>query len=422
MATVFLHDTFNDTTDTLLENHTPEVGGAWSSVADSAKIKAADAGQNSPKLVGGNAAQALYANAVTPDGPNQVVFALVRTSNATSNNRSGVIARKQAGANTYYEASVSRADQLIRLSKWVNGTETVLASQSYTSTSTLWRAILFECTDAIKRLIFLQYNTIYVLTSTDNAITGAGTVGVKVSSIMELDELVAVNGPLLGYDLFTDTDSTLLQDHVPNLGSGWTKYDGANANIVTNVLKGTTTSRGRYLFDNLPATKEGIVILGGLYGPSGPMYQGAIARKQNGAETYYVGYMELGASPPQKLAKVVTGSEVVLASTTHSLGQLGYIMLVCYDGKKRMVASGGSAAFIETTNNDIPGLGACGLQLNSNDEIRFFGAAFGVAPIETLRSPVIGAMPQAVHRAAFWSPESQLFRRRASGLLVPVMA
>lgn len=122
----FLSDTFTDVDNTALQSHTPDIGGTWGRFVGTSDITIFNnlARLNTIDTVG-------YTNTATSATADYTVTAFVRTFDATNNNKVGVLGRKVGGAQTFYIAYMfggASGSRGFRLSKFINGSETVLST------------------------------------------------------------------------------------------------------------------------------------------------------------------------------------------------------------------------------------------------------------------------------------------------------
>lgn len=180
--TVFASDTFTDSDGTLLQNHTPTVGGSWT------------------KLVGGTGADIeIYSNRATPSGDGVVYYnggtpasaeydVTLTIKNAGSSNYTiGQYGRLSPAAETGYLAwVVSSAYYLYRA---VAGVFTELGIWATAPAAN--DVVKLEIRDATKRLFV---NGTQRISSGDNAVTAAGKAGLRcygTSSTFFVDDFSA---------------------------------------------------------------------------------------------------------------------------------------------------------------------------------------------------------------------------------------
>lgn len=179
MAYTF-HDLFNDTTGTLLENHTPDVGTSWSILYDSfttAVVEINADGTVSPDT-GNNGTGRAYRISPAPSGADIAIEADVYETDWTrinSYNR-GLFARSSGTDGlTHYAVSIlpnGHSDPSIRLYKTTSGSSTLLGSYDHDFVN--GDVVRFECYDSAKKV---YVNGVERISSTDNTVTGAGDAG-----------------------------------------------------------------------------------------------------------------------------------------------------------------------------------------------------------------------------------------------------
>src|ERR1700736_354279 len=114
-GTVLLSDTFTDATGTLLQNHTPDVGPAWTKVAGTPQV-------NANQAVGGSAGDNLV---VADAGAADVVQTLDMIFAASDSSRLYLVGRYSDSSNYWQVYNLAGT---WRISKVVAGAETVLAT------------------------------------------------------------------------------------------------------------------------------------------------------------------------------------------------------------------------------------------------------------------------------------------------------
>lgn len=102
----FLNDTFTEAQDTLLQDHTPEKGGAWSkhpSFGTNATVEAAGG-----RIVGSSlTAASVYVNGADPGSADHYVEAPFRLAAIDANNIPGLLVRVSLEAFTCYQCFIS---------------------------------------------------------------------------------------------------------------------------------------------------------------------------------------------------------------------------------------------------------------------------------------------------------------------------
>ena len=208
---VFVSDTFTDTNGTTLQSHTPNTGGAWSSIGQrlaNTSNSTRDAEINSNTLRNASTSTfefaAGYRNAAVPDSADYVISA---TANVVENNSAVSAATWELGARMSPTGTGSSVDRYAAriggnatgagtpgymISKVVSGAVTVLASDATAIPSGTY-ALEFRITDAAKQL---WVNGVQKLTTADNVITQVGRVGLLIGRQAggTLDSFVADTG------------------------------------------------------------------------------------------------------------------------------------------------------------------------------------------------------------------------------------
>lgn len=182
MAIIF-QDLFEEQADTLLENHTPDVGTGWTILYDSlttSVVLVKPVGQSASNVVGPDTSDsgAGRAFAIQP-APGAADVALevdvYETDWSRTNTYNRGLFARDTGGHTHYAVSIlpnGNAVDSVRLFKTVSGVSTLLGS--YDATLANGDAIRFECTDSEKAV---YVNGTKRISSLDNDITGAGGAG-----------------------------------------------------------------------------------------------------------------------------------------------------------------------------------------------------------------------------------------------------
>lgn len=187
MTTLFW-DQFQEAATTLITASTPETGTGWTEIyntASSAVIQVKPSGKSGATHVAGpstseNSVGAAYAISPAPGAADvRLEFDRYMLNWSVSNSYgTGVFARhsESGGNHTFYALLMVpnlHAEDSLRLYKVVAGTATLLGSYDHTFAN--GDEIAFECYDAAKKV---YANGAEVISSADNAITGAGNAGV----------------------------------------------------------------------------------------------------------------------------------------------------------------------------------------------------------------------------------------------------
>lgn len=172
----FLQDTFTDTAGTLLENHTPDVGGVWTKITGTGSLDITAGGQC--RLASTITGTVLYSNGANPGQSSYYVEARVASTGVDSASQVvGVVTRKQAGADTYYRAVLfggAAGSRGVKLTKVVAGTATDLGTYLFDWVANTGYILRLEVTPSNKRVFI---DGVERIASTDNEVTGAGTAG-----------------------------------------------------------------------------------------------------------------------------------------------------------------------------------------------------------------------------------------------------
>lgn len=176
--TLFVYDTFTGPNGTRLESHAPDTGGAWTQVRGRDIIL--DTNEATPDKTGG---RDIYTNAAAAPSAEYVVGVTVRFGSANTENYTELYARV-AGTSSY--AAFINAAGAWNITRYTSGVPTVLASGTTTALNPVTQAneIVFEVRNASKRLIV---NGVVVGTTTNNTLTGAGNVGLGLSTNIKGD-------------------------------------------------------------------------------------------------------------------------------------------------------------------------------------------------------------------------------------------
>lgn len=167
--TEFVRDTFTGPNNTLLENHAPDTGGAWTRVqGNGLRLRN---GEITPDKTNGTDR---YTNGAVPPSAEYTVGITASFISANADNYVELLARVTGGNG--YIAYVN-AQSAYTITRYVGGVPTVLASGTTAALNVgLANAneIVFSVTDASKRL---SINGTVVATVADNTVTAAGRAG-----------------------------------------------------------------------------------------------------------------------------------------------------------------------------------------------------------------------------------------------------
>lgn len=165
----FLSDTFTDEAGTFLENHTPESGGSWTRIADLAVISNA----NRARAESGTMA---YLAPGTPEGPEYDIASELVVFD--EDGRMGPVGRSDSEQNNgyFYDYEFEGGTKTWRIQKRVAGSFTLLGSFKETLELETAYPIVCEIRDAAKKLYVKGVERV---STTDNAVTDAGVVGLR---------------------------------------------------------------------------------------------------------------------------------------------------------------------------------------------------------------------------------------------------
>lgn len=179
----FLEDTFTDTDSTALQDHTPDVGGAWEKMAWGVGGDTTNDGViTDNKYVPTNDPAASYRNAQAPGGNEYDIECNVYNTVTTLRFFVALHARMtptgtaDADVDRYTVLMYRRLDE-VTLSKSISGSDTELDSSTWASASDL--PVKFEVRDAAKKF---YRDGVETLSSADDDITQDGRAGVGGSN------------------------------------------------------------------------------------------------------------------------------------------------------------------------------------------------------------------------------------------------
>jgi hypothetical protein len=173
----FVQDSFTESSDVTLANHTGETGATWtvhSSGADNLRILAAD--DFVKPASSGTTTPAYYASG-TPGAADYTVKAdVIRRGASSITAAAGVTGRGDTSANTLYLGRYSGAAGQWQLFKIVAGTTTALGTYTQSLTVNQVYEMTFDVTDSAKRLLV---DGVERISHADNVITDAGRAGIR---------------------------------------------------------------------------------------------------------------------------------------------------------------------------------------------------------------------------------------------------
>jgi hypothetical protein len=297
-------DELDDTSGTLLSNHTGAVGATWNLWPGQART-AVISNENRLRMSGAATGGTLYYTSAVPPSANYLVEADVHVKSLLSSDSIGVVGRMNTSASdTFYLARYFRDSGAWQLFRIVNGTGTQLGvnyAQTLSPGGTYRLAL-----DMNGSTIRLLVDGVARVTATDTAITAAGRGGVRLGTSattatitdtagMHLDNFritslataaadekgtnngTYTNGPVLNHPgaLAGDSDrATLLDgtnDHVVvphnaslNLGDGpltleaWVKRDDANTGEMNILQKGASAYQFHFWNNEVNLAKDNV--------------------------------------------------------------------------------------------------------------------------------------------------------------------
>lgn len=189
IMTIIVHDTFNVGSDTDLTAHTPDVGSAWAQllITGTAVLRAFaasdDAGASASATSNG---QVLKSQPDPPSAEYDVEFTLATVDTGSANRPIRLLARiSDDSATSYYGVRLLPTGQALddtELYKMVSGTKTSLGSVD--TGITAGDVITLRVRNAAKEVL---KNGVSILSSADNAITGAGRAGIAAGFVSATD-------------------------------------------------------------------------------------------------------------------------------------------------------------------------------------------------------------------------------------------
>lgn len=172
--TTFSRDTFTVAANTMLEAHPADTGGAWTRYTGNG-ITLNAAADNARNVSTGN--WTVYGHASAPNNE-YVVAAMVTFTNNNANNWVDLFGRASATLVSGYHARL-QANGTVTLNVVTGGTFTPLATAVMPVTLNTQIYFLFSIKNAQKAV---WLNGVAAVTSTNNAVTGAGFVGLGMQS------------------------------------------------------------------------------------------------------------------------------------------------------------------------------------------------------------------------------------------------
>jgi hypothetical protein len=248
-STTVVYDSFTEAGDTAITSHTPETGTGWTEVYDSSTATTnaqviASSGIVRAGSDENNVGQA-YTAQPAPTGVDQDISITLRALNTDTGTKPvGIFGRRTDNSNFYHVQILSNAhaEPSVKLWKFVSGVATELGS--YDATLAVNDVIKLEIRDATKKVYI---NGIERISSTDNALTNAGTWGIYFGDF---------NGAGDGAHLRMVWElDDFLAEEPGGSGATWAAIEDTK---LTGLAK-NTTKRLRFLVDNSGTAASGAV-------------------------------------------------------------------------------------------------------------------------------------------------------------------
>lgn len=172
-------DTLTDTTGTVLSAHTPEAGSSYVKHPLYTPTAVITAGGRARHNGGaGVSSNTLYRNLTVLASASYDVKATIFAASATDVAfRTGIVARCDASADTFYLVRYSGANEQWEFIAKIAGTDTVLDTYPKALSSGQTVTVLFVVRDALKRVFI---DGVERMSSSDNSITAAGSAGMRL--------------------------------------------------------------------------------------------------------------------------------------------------------------------------------------------------------------------------------------------------
>src|SRR4030095_5687042 len=170
-------DTFTESSDTLLSDHTPEEGGAWVQHPNWAFNITVSGGGNNFLNGSAGAELGIYYNVASPINANQEVFVEIKIVDNAIATYPGCCARVDTAVNTMYQLYFDQTDLKLHLRKVVTGTITALATSPGTHTINNGELHNFELLVSGSD-ITIKWDNVIDFTFSDGIITSVGKVSV----------------------------------------------------------------------------------------------------------------------------------------------------------------------------------------------------------------------------------------------------
>ncbi|MCU1246072.1 MAG: hypothetical protein JWN02_1982, partial [Acidobacteria bacterium] len=174
--TTFVSDTFTVGANTMLEAHSPNVGGAWTRYVGGSGITLNAAADNARNVATGD--WNVYGNATSAPNAEHVVGATVTFAAASANNFLELYGRGSASLLNGYAIRFASSGA-ISMVRYVGGAATTVASGTVTVALNSPITVVFSLKNASKQL---WINGVQVLTSADNTVATTGIVALAMQS------------------------------------------------------------------------------------------------------------------------------------------------------------------------------------------------------------------------------------------------
>ena len=174
----FASDSFTGSTGTLLDGHSPELGGAWTKrTIANADTTAQITSSGTIRKSGSGTYAALYTSAAAPTSADYTVSADIVTKSVVTQDIAGVVGRVDTtvAAGTYYGVRYDQSVGAFVLFKMVGGAYTVLGTVSGASAAGSTSHIVLDMKGSSIRMIV---NGVPSNAVTDTSITASGSAGI----------------------------------------------------------------------------------------------------------------------------------------------------------------------------------------------------------------------------------------------------
>jgi hypothetical protein len=174
--TTFVSDSFTVASNTMLEAHSPNTGGAWTRQTGGSGIILNAAADNARNVAAGD--WSVYTNAAVPTSAEVVVGASVVFTNANANNWVDLFGRASVNLLNAYQARFA-ANGAVSLIRYVGGTPTVLATGTVTVALNTPIELIFSIKNASKQI---WINGVQIVSSADNTVATLGILALGMDS------------------------------------------------------------------------------------------------------------------------------------------------------------------------------------------------------------------------------------------------